>query len=54
MSSERTMNKLISWSLNLMKGMGDAFCHPYRDNEPPLIGYQPFTGEKYRNKRVMI
>ena len=48
------MTKLFSWFLNLMKGMGDALFHPYRDNQPPSIGYQPFTGKKYRNKHITI
>ena len=53
MSSIRTMSKLVHWSLNLVKGMGDALFHPYRDNEPPHIGYQPFTGKTYKHRRVI-
>ncbi len=48
------MSKLFAWVMNLLKGMGDALFHPYRDNEPPQIGYQPFTGKTYRHKRVII
>ena len=49
MYGQLTMSKLVTWSKNLMKGMGDALFHPYKDNEPPQIGFQPFTGEKSRN-----
>tara|TARA_B100000029_G_scaffold211953_2_gene209961 strand:+ start:370 stop:534 length:165 start_codon:yes stop_codon:yes gene_type:complete len=54
MSSWKVMSKLFSWLMNLMQGMGDALIHPYRNNQPPQIGFQPFTGQKYRNKRIAI
>ncbi len=54
MHEEQLMNSLLSWILNLLRGMGDALFHPYRDNEPPAIGYQPYTGIEYRNKRIAI
>ena len=40
--------------MRLVKGMGDALLHPYKDNQPPEIGFQPFTGESYKHKRITI
>ncbi len=46
------MKKVFQWFLNLEKSMGDALFHPYQDNQPPSIGFQPFTGTKSRNKKI--
>ncbi len=47
------MSNLLAWVVRLLNGMGDALFHPYRDNQPPAIGFQPFTGESYKNKRMI-
>ncbi len=47
------MSKLLTWALNLIQGMGDALLHPYQDNAPTPIGYQPFTGTTNRGKRLI-
>ncbi len=48
------MKNLFGWCVNLLKGMGDALFHPYRDNQPPSIGYQPYTDREFRHKRASI
>ncbi len=48
------MNSLFKWFVNLVKGMGDALFHPYKDNQPPAIGFQPFTGKSYKTRRITI
>ena len=47
------MHRSLQWFDNLLKGMGDALFHPFRDNEPPEIGYQPFRDQPYK-KRGLI
>ncbi len=32
-------------------GMSDAVLHPYKDNAPPNIGAQPYTGDPYNAKK---
>ncbi len=46
------MNKSLAWLINLVKGMGDALVHPYRDNQPPKIGIQPFTEKPYKKRGI--
>ncbi len=46
------MAKLFQWGMSLVKGMGDALFHPYKDNEPPKIGFQPFTDKTYKNHKI--
>jgi len=47
------MKTTIQWYENLLKGMGDALFHPFRDNTPPLIGYQPFRDQPYKKRGVI-
>ena len=44
------MKTTLQWFENLLKGMGDALFHPFRDNAPPEIGYQPFRDQPYKKK----
>ncbi len=44
------MKKMLKWLTSLIKGMGDAFFHPYKDNQPPEIGCQPFTEKPYKKR----
>ncbi len=48
------MKKFLDWARSLLAGMGDALFHPYKDNQPPQIGYQPFSDKPYKRKRAVI
>ncbi len=48
------MNKLLKWLMNLEKAMGEALFHPYKNHQPPEIGYQPFTGIPSKSKGLPV
>tara|TARA_Y100001968_G_C18855658_1_gene480149 strand:- start:351 stop:494 length:144 start_codon:yes stop_codon:yes gene_type:complete len=46
------MTKTSKWLSILLKGMGDAIFHPFKNNPPPEIGYQPFNDLPYKSKGI--
>lgn len=50
-SMKRLLQALKTWFKSLGGGMSDAVLHPYKDNEPPEIGAQPYSGDPYDSKK---
>ena len=47
------MKSFIYWWQNLSKAMGEALFHPYSNNYPPSIGYQPFTDKPEKKAKFV-
>tara|TARA_Y100001968_G_scaffold126347_1_gene115278 strand:+ start:1395 stop:1541 length:147 start_codon:yes stop_codon:yes gene_type:complete len=42
------MNKAIPWFEELLKSMGNALFHPFKNNTPPHIDPLPFKDDPYK------
>ncbi len=46
------MKSIVKWFKEILSSMGNAFVHPFKDNEPPSIDPQPYRDDPYKNKGI--
>ncbi len=48
-----SMNLTKMWIKSLLESMGNAFLHPFSNNQPPYTGYQPYSDIPSKKHRII-